>query len=185
MLAAGERISRTAARGLAVAGLSLLMMFALATLIDGLSRGIFHRPIDAVRDLSGVVVALSVACCVPLGLIERSMITIQVIDPLVGPRIARALDAVASVATCIIVAVIAIEIGSYAADLVRSGETTWMMRIPLAPFWWTVDAALWWSFATQVSVVALETARLGGREWRPPPGEAGQVSEASPASETR
>lgn len=185
MLLAAETASRSAARCLAVAGLSLLMIFALATLIDGLLRGIFHHPIDAVRDLSSVIVALSVASCVPLGLIERSMITIQVIDGLVGQRIARVLDAVAAVATCVLIALIAIEIGGYASDLVRSGETTWMMRIPLAPFWWTVDAILWWSFATQLAVVALDAARVVGREWRFSSTEAGDASEVLPASETR
>jgi TRAP-type C4-dicarboxylate transport system permease small subunit len=185
MLRTIERICRASARYLAVTGLSILMMFALATLIDGLLRGILHHPLDAVRDLSGVVVAFSVACCVPLGLIERSMITIQVIDPLVGPRVARLLDAVAAVATCVLIALIAIEIGFYAADLVRSGETTWMLRIPLAPFWWAVDAVLWWSFVTQLAVSALEAARAGGREWHPSTSEAGEAPEALPASETR
>ena len=61
-LGAIERLAASAARVLALFGLGLLLLFAVATLFDGALRGLPNHPIESVRDLGGSVVAIAVAC---------------------------------------------------------------------------------------------------------------------------
>ena len=81
-----ETAARKLARGLAAIGLGTLLVFAATTIADGLLRFFLASPIDAVRDLGGLVAAFAVACCIPLAIIERSSITIRVLTSFISPR---------------------------------------------------------------------------------------------------
>src|SRR3954467_8737538 len=88
MLAALERITLTATRALSVVGLVALMGLAAMTLADGLLRWLANRPIEGVRDLGGLAIAVAIACCIPVGLVERGNIVIRLgatLNPLVRP----------------------------------------------------------------------------------------------------
>ena len=92
VLMRAEAAARLLARSLAVAGLLLLMGLAVATLLDGLLRFFFSRPIDAVRDVNGVIVAVAAAACFPLAMIERTNITIRFLTVFVGSSAGRIAD---------------------------------------------------------------------------------------------
>jgi len=77
MLAALERLTLTATRALSVVGLIALMGLATMTLADGLLRWLASRPIEGVRDLGGLAIAVAIACCIPVGLMERGNIAIR------------------------------------------------------------------------------------------------------------
>ena len=77
MLAALERLTLTATRALSVVGLIALMGLAAMTLADGLLRWLANRPIEGVRDLGGLAIAVAIACCIPVGLVERGNIAIR------------------------------------------------------------------------------------------------------------
>src|SRR3954467_4248042 len=88
MLTALERLSLAATRALSVVGLIALMALAGMTLADGLMRWLASRPIEGVRDLGGLAIAVAIACCLPVGLVERSNIVIRLggtLSPLVRP----------------------------------------------------------------------------------------------------
>jgi hypothetical protein len=63
-----DRATRLLAQALAVVGLGALLCFAVMTMADGLLRFFFARPIDAVRDVGGLVAAFVVARCIPAAL---------------------------------------------------------------------------------------------------------------------
>ena len=125
-----ERLAAAAARMLALFGLGLLLLFAVATLFDGALRGLLNHPIESVRDLGGSVVSIAVACCLPLGLVERSNISIKVIDLWLPPAASRVLDALAAIVVQVIIFFIALEFYWYARDIAKSGETTLHARHP-------------------------------------------------------
>jgi TRAP-type transport system small permease protein len=154
-----ERLAARAARMLALLGLGILLLFAAATLFDGALRGLFNHPIEAVRDLGGSVVSVAVACCLPLGLMERSNISIKVIDLWLPAGGARLLDVFAAIVVEVIVFFVALEFYWYARDFAKSGETTLMLGIPKAPFWYAVDAVLWLAVLVQMVVLAAEVLR--------------------------
>src|SRR5580765_1097678 len=137
MLAALERLTLSATRALSVLGLIALMGLAAMTLADGLLRWLAHRPIEGVRDIGGLAIAVAIASCLPVVLVERGNIAIR-LGGLVHPSLARVLDAIAAVAVCAVLAAAAWQLWIYAAKLARGHETTFVLQIPTAPFWFGV-----------------------------------------------
>src|SRR5581483_6007805 len=154
MLAALERLTLTATRALSVVGLIVLMGLAAMTLADGLLRWLANKPIEGVRDLGGLAIAVAIACCIPVGLVERGNIAIRL-----GEHLHRGLGRVVAA----VLATAAWQFWIYAAKLARAHETTFVLQIPLAPFWFGVDLILWAAVLVQLIVAARDWARLFGR----------------------
>jgi len=159
MLQRLERIGLGATRALSVAGLLLLMALAAMTLADGLLRWLANRPIEGVRDLGAVIVAVAVCCCIPVGLMERANISIRVARDLLGERASRVLDAFAALAALAVIGAMAWQFTVYAGKIARVGETTWILKIPTAPFWYLVAGILWLAVAVQLIVLILDVAK--------------------------
>jgi TRAP-type C4-dicarboxylate transport system permease small subunit len=159
MLQRLERIGLGATRALSVAGLLLLMALAAMTLADGLLRWLANRPIEGVRDLGAVIVAVAVCCCIPVGLMERANISIRVARDLLGERASRVLDAFAALAALGVIGAMAWQFTVFAGKIARVGETTWILKIPTAPFWYVVAGILWLAVAVQLIVLILDIAK--------------------------
>lgn len=153
-----DRASGTLARALAVVGLGVLLFFAVMTIADGLLRFFFAHPIDVVRDASSLVAAFSVACCLPVAIIERSNITIRFLPMLLGARAGQLADVAAAILVEIILLLMTWQFILFAEQAITSGSATWMLRIPTAPVWGAVAAILGISALLQ-AVVALKTLR--------------------------
>lgn len=153
MLAALERVALAGTRALAVVGLVGLMALAVMTLADGLMRWLANHPIEGVRDLGGLAVAAAIACCLPIVMMERGNIAIRLGGSL-HPRLGRLLDALAALAVCVVLAAIAWQVWIHAGKLLRAHETTFVLQIPIAPFWYGVDIVVWCAALVQ-GLVAL------------------------------
>ena len=159
MLAALERLTLTATRALSVVGLIALMGLATMTLADGLLRWLASRPIEGVRDLGGLAIAVAIACCIPVGLMERGNIAIR-LGALLHPRVGKLLDATAALIVCIVLALAAWQFWLYAAKMARAHETTFVLQIPIAPFWFGVDVILWCAVVVQLIVALRDGVRI-------------------------
>ena len=159
MLAAFERVTLAATRALSVVGLLALMGLAAMTLLDGLLRWLVDRPIEGVRDIGGLAIAVAIACCLPVGLMERGNITIR-LGTMVSATLARVLDALAALLVCAVLAAIAWQFWLYAAKMAHAHETTFVLQIPIAPFWFGVDAILWSATLVQAIVALRDCARI-------------------------
>ena len=159
MLAALERITLTATRALSVVGLIVLMGLASMTLADGLLRWLANRPIEGVRDLGGLAIAVAIACCIPVGLMERGNIAIR-LGSLLHPVLGRVLDALAALLVCAVLAAAAWQFWLYAAKMARAHETTFVLQIPIAPFWFGVDSILWCAVLVQLIVALRDCVRV-------------------------
>lgn len=158
-----ERLGLSATRALSALGLSALLFLALLTLVDGLARWLLNQPMEGVRDVAAVAIALAVSCCLPVGLMERSNIVIRALPASRWPRISRALDAVAAILVALIMAAMAWQFMVFAGKMAKAGETTWILKIPTAPFWYGVSAILLCAVLVQTIVVMLELGRCWGR----------------------
>ncbi len=56
----------------------------------------------------------------------------------------------------------------YASKLAQGNETTWVLQIRVAPFWYFVDAVVWCAAAVQAIVCARDLALLRDGPGRPP-----------------
>ena len=149
-----DHVSEVAARVLAVIGLGVLLCFAAATIADGLLRFVFARPIDAVRDVGGLVAAFAVTSCIPAAIVERSNITVRFISSFISPAAGRMADIAAALLVTIILALMAWQFIVFAQQAQSNASATWMLRIPAAPFWWGVAGMLCISVLLQLIVTA-------------------------------
>ena len=141
MLAALERVALVGTRALSVVGLSALMSLAVMTIADGLMRWLANQPIEGVRDLGGLLIALAIACCLPVVMAEKGNITIRLVEA-ASPRVSRALEVIAATLVLGVMVVLTWQIWLYAAKMLRARETTFVLQIPVAPFWFGVSVIL-------------------------------------------
>jgi TRAP-type C4-dicarboxylate transport system permease small subunit len=160
-LARLERAALASTRVLSVVGLVALMVLAFVTLANGLLRWLVNQPIAGVVDVGALAIAIAVCCCMPVALMERSHIAFRLASA-VSPRLGLVLDVVAAIAVAGVLLLMAREFYAYAASLVASGERTYVLKLPAAPFWYAADAILWAAAAVQLIVVAVDIGRLFG-----------------------
>ena len=163
MLAAIERVGTVATRALSAIGLIALLILAGLTLADGLMRWLANQPIEGVRDVGALAIAVAIACCLPIGLAEKSNITIRLAESALGPRVGKFLDAFAAIVVAIVMGVMGWQFYVYAGKIAQSNETTWVLKIPRAPFWYAVTVILVIAVAVQLIVVLREIARFRTR----------------------
>lgn len=120
---------------IAVIGLVCLVLLALATIADVFMRWIFDSPIHGVHDLYKLVIAVVVGSFFPLTLTERHHIAIRFLGSAVGERFNRHLNTFGNIALLIFLIMMAWQLIKYVADVVDSGETTWILQWSVAPWW--------------------------------------------------
>ena len=158
-LATLEHVALVSTRALSVLGLLALMILAFITLANGLLRWLINQPIAGVVDVGALAIAIAVACCIPVSLMERSHITFRLV-PSISPLLGRCLDVFAAIAVAAVLALMAWQFWVYAGELAITGERTYVLKIPAAPFWYATDVILWIAAAVQCVVVALDIAHL-------------------------
>jgi TRAP-type C4-dicarboxylate transport system permease small subunit len=147
-----DQATKLLAQALAVLGLGALLCFAAMTMADGLLRFFFARPIDAVRDVGGLVAAFAVTCCIPVAIVERSNITIRFVSSVIGPRAGRIADAAAAILVEIVLILMTWQFVLFAEQAHATATATWMLRIPSAPVWSAVAVILAISALLQIVV---------------------------------
>jgi TRAP-type C4-dicarboxylate transport system permease small subunit len=126
-----------AARLCALFGMSFLVVLALLTNLDVLMRWLFNDPIDGVADVAPLIVAIVVASFFPFALAGRHHISISFIGNVLGPRASVWLEAAVALVTLAFFVLLAWQFIVYTIDLDARGQTTWVVQLPVAP-WWTV-----------------------------------------------
>jgi TRAP-type C4-dicarboxylate transport system permease small subunit len=146
-------------RLVALIGALGLLFQSLATLADVTLRWGFNAPIAGLNDIIGLAVAIVLAACFPIVVAQRQNITIRFLAAAVGPRVARWLDAAGSLATLAFVSVIAWQLVVYTGELAASGRTTWLLRIPVTPYWAVATAVVLLCIPVQAIAFAADVAR--------------------------
>jgi TRAP-type C4-dicarboxylate transport system permease small subunit len=131
----GTRVARFAA----LVGIIGLVVFAIMVILDVFMRWMFNDPIDGVADVAPLVVAIVVASTFPLAVAERHNVTINFLGNWLGPRGRAWLEVLAGLVTTVFFILLAWQFVFYAIKLDARGQTTWVLRLPVAP-WWSVVA---------------------------------------------
>jgi len=170
-------------RLVALVGALGLLFQSLATLLDVSLRWGFNAPIKGLNDIVGLAVAIVLAACFPIVVAQRQNITIRFLSHAVGPRIARWLDAAGSLAMLAFVSVIGWQLAVYTGELAVSGRTTWLLRIPVTPYWAVATAVALLCIPVQAIAFAADVARAicGG----PPAREVGMGESGDPGPAER
>jgi TRAP-type transport system small permease protein len=150
----------------AVAGLSLLLILAVFTLLDGLLRAIANTPIDLVREIGDMVAAICGTCCLPIVLLHRNNIMLRLFDRILPPSGVRVIDTLAALVIEIVMIGMAWQFYLFGIKTMRANDVTWLLSWPKAPFWFIVDGILWVAVAVQTFALIEEV--IGARERREP-----------------
>jgi len=150
-----------AANALAVGGLSLLLILAAFTMLDGLLRAFANYPLDLIREVGDLVAAICGAACLPITLLHRGNITLRAFSGVVPARVVRTIDSFAAAIVEILMIAMAWQFYLFSVKTTRAGDVTWLLNIPKAPFWFAVDGILWAAVAVQTFVLIEEISGAG------------------------
>lgn len=145
-----------ATRLLALVGLAALLVIAIATLVDVGARWLFSSPIAGVYDLSTLFIAVAMAACFPAALAERRSIRVEFLAGAMPVRLRLFFDVVAHAMTLAFFALLGWQLAVYTGELARDGETSFILQVPIAP-WWVATTALF-LLCVPVQVLVLATA---------------------------
>jgi len=148
------------ANSFAVAGLSLLLVLATFTLLDGLLRALANYPLDLVREIGDLVAAICGASCLPIVLLHRSNIVLRTFEKILPNGGVRAIDVFAAVVIEIVMIAMAWQFYLFGVKTMQAGDVTWLLNLPKAPFWFVVDAILWVAVAVQTFVLIEEISGI-------------------------
>ena len=140
-LAKLESLLRIATQWIAMIGLVCLVALTLATIADVLMRWLFNSPIEGVNDMYSLAIAVVVGAFFPVALIERHHISITFLGSALGPRANALLNTLANVVLLVFLLLMSWQLIKYVNEVIDTGETTWILQIPVAP-WWAVTAAI-------------------------------------------
>ncbi len=160
-LARIEHYALLGTRVLSILGLLALMILASITLANGLVRWLFNQPIAGVVDVGALAIAIAVSCCIPVAMMERSHIAFRLMSS-ASPALGRVLDVFADAAVAVVLGLVAWQFWIYAGELVVSGERTYVLKIPAAPFWYACDVVFWIATAVQLVALALSIGAVFG-----------------------
>ena len=129
----GDRVARFGA----LCGIVGLVALALMTIADVLMRWLFNEPIDGVADVGPLIVAITVSATFPFAVAGRYHIRITFLGNLMDRTRAAWLNAFATIVTTGFFILFAWQFILHTINVDARGETTWVLRWPVAP-WWAV-----------------------------------------------
>jgi TRAP-type C4-dicarboxylate transport system permease small subunit len=139
----------------ALAAVALIGM-VLLTCVDVIGRYLLNRPLTGAFELSEMTMGALVFASLPLVTLRRQHVTDLLDWALPGRRHAR--DAFASLVAALCVGVVAWRLWVKAAEMMASGETTAVLKIPMYPL---VYAMAMLSVLTAGLILV-----MGWRDWR-------------------
>jgi len=145
-----------AANALAVGGLSLLLILAAFTMLDGLLRAFANYPLDLIREVGDLVAAICGAACLPITLLRRANITLRTFSNAFPARVVQIIDSSAAAVVEVLMIAMAWQFYLFSVKTMRAGDVTWLLNIPKAPFWFAVDGILWVAVTVQTFVLIEE-----------------------------
>ncbi len=143
---------------IAAAGLLALTILAIVTMLDIAGRELFRTPIDGFSDIADLIVIFAAASCFPISLIERHHVSVRFVGKL-NWRLREILDLLGHTLTLGVFTLMAWQVAHYANDVFQSGQTTWLIRIPIWPLWFLTSAIIALCVPAQALVVIHQARR--------------------------
>jgi len=159
-----QRLTERLAHALALVGFTGLLILATMVVVDISLRGLFDYPLQGVNDVAAVVMAVVVSACIPNSLLARQNISVEVLGNLLGGRAHHAINLFASLAVLLFFVLLTWQFIPYAASITARGEQTWVLKLPVGPWWWVATAFFAVAVLAQTMVALTDLGRLLGWE---------------------
>ncbi len=121
---------------------TILFSMMLVTAVDVAGRYLFSKPLPGGFELTEMMLAALIYCGLPIVSLNRGHIVIDTLDPFFPPAFKRALDVVADLVCVATLAGIGWLIFRRALRVAEYGDTTSVLKLPLAPLAWLMGAMI-------------------------------------------
>ena len=112
---------------------TVLFLMMMITAVDVVGRYVFNKPLNGGFEITEMLLAALIYCGLPLVSQRREHIVIDTFDPLMSARVKRGLDVLAEIVCSLTLAGIGYLIFRRAARVAEYGDTTNVLKLPLAP----------------------------------------------------
>jgi tripartite ATP-independent transporter DctM subunit len=137
-----EKAAIALARRIAVVAVVGMLALSLLTMVDIGLRYFFNSPITGLDEATQLIMAVIVSASLPIGIATRNHVTIDFFRRPIGPRWEARLEALGGALVLGMMSVLALRFGAYADRMMVRHETSAIVQLPLAPFWWAVTALI-------------------------------------------
>lgn len=143
---------------MAAAGILLVAMMML-TVVDVIGRYVFAAPVAGAFEATEIMLALSIFAGLPIVTARGEHVSVRLLVERFPVPLQRALDVFSDVVVAVLLAGAAWLLYQRGASLARFGDSTVLLRIPLAP----VAFALAFLSAAAAVVATVKTVRMALR----------------------
>jgi TRAP-type C4-dicarboxylate transport system permease small subunit len=143
-------VLRRAERAFGALAAAALIGMVLLTCVDVIGRYLLNRPLSGAFELSEMTMGALVFASLPLVVLRRQQVTVDLLDWALPGR--RARDAAANLVAALCVGAVAWRLWVKAAEMMASGETTAVLKVPMYPL---VFAMAVLSFLTTGLILAI------------------------------
>lgn len=127
---------------LGVIGATVLFAMMMLTAVDVVGRYLLNRPVPGAFEVTEMMLAALIYCGLPLVSQRREHIVIDTFDYLMSRRVKRGLDMTAEVLCSATLFGLAWLVFGRAARVAQYGDTTTVLKLPLAPVAYLMAAML-------------------------------------------
>ena len=143
----------SAARFVALAGFSGLVVIGALTMLDGLARQFGLPRLPGFGDITQMFFAIIIASCFPAGLLHNQNISVTFLGKALGPRAEAWLEVFASLVTLIVFALLTYQFLLMTMDYQATGRVTPTILVPVAPWWWVTTVIIALCLPVQIWMV--------------------------------
>jgi TRAP-type C4-dicarboxylate transport system permease small subunit len=137
-----KRLDLPLQQALGLASAVVLFLMMLVTAIDVAGRYVLNKPLPGGFELTEIMLAALIYCGLPLVSARREHIVIDTFDSFFSKRVKRGLDMAAEVICATTLAGVGYLIFKRALRVAEYGDTTSVLRLPLAPVVWVMGAMI-------------------------------------------
>jgi TRAP-type C4-dicarboxylate transport system permease small subunit len=131
----GVKRTATAAReGLSTFAALVLAGIMMVSVIDVAGRYVFNRPLPGSSEITEILMAILIYAGLPVVSQRNAHITVDLLDTVTPPSLARVRDAIVRLLSVFVLAVVAWRLWAYADQIRDSKDVTEYLKLPLAPF---------------------------------------------------
>ena len=112
---------------------TVLFLMMMITAVDVIGRYVFNKPLAGGFEITEMLLAALIYCGLPQVSQRREHIVIDTFDPLMSARVKRTLDVLAELVCSLTLGGIGYLIFRRAARVAEYGDTTSVLKWPLAP----------------------------------------------------
>jgi tripartite ATP-independent transporter DctM subunit len=136
--------------------IGILLIAAFVSVDVVVFRWVLNAPISGSNEIFEMGIGLAAAACFPIGIAQRSHLTMDLLEQGIGPSASGWLKAIGEILLLFVVCVLAWRLGIHALILQKRAQLTIMLGLPMAPFIWGIAGFL--AFCIPVQFIAYLTS---------------------------